>query len=744
MPPIDPSDRDPVASLPDSAPTRAGTAEPPFERRRPGTERRARDRLVLAVVEEMSDAFLALDPAWRVSYANREAVRLSGMAADALVGRDHWETWPETRGSEVERQYRRAVAEQRAVSFEHHYPGAGVWHEVRAYPTEEGGLAIFYRDISGRKQLEDERARQARELAAAHDRTMAAETQFRLLVDRVRDYAVFLIDPDGIITHWGPGAERMKRWSAGEAVGMHLRMLYPDQGPAEDGSAEDHLRHAALHGEYIGEGTRVRRGTEPFQARTVLTALRLGGRLMGFSEITQDLTAERERASLLEQAMATAEAANTAKSQFLANTSHEIRTPLNAIIGYAELLEMGLAGALTDGQRQYVARIQATSQHLLSLVNDVLDLSKIEAGVMQTVREAGLVHDVIASALQLVEPQARARHTTLVNACAEQSGAAYCGDVERVRQVLVNLLSNAVRFTEAGGRVTVSCGEAPSAPPEVTAPADMRERPWTLVRVEDTGIGIAPDQLDRIWDAFVQVDAARTRRIGGSGLGLTISRHLARLMGGDITVRSQPGLGSAFVLWLPAARAGDTPRTSAAASAGASVVAEPEAVSPRDPERALREDGGPVLRELADRFLSETERVLATYVARLRSDPAAPSAHAMGESQLQDHVVTLIADLAQCLAIVGDDGPEAVRMLRDGSSIQAMIAERHGAQRAHLGWHTDEVRRDYAVLREEVHAALTRAGVRVDGPVVARARGVLDHFLARAERLSLEVHGSAR
>ena len=736
MVPTDPSDRDPAAGLPDGAASRAGTAEPPFERRRPGTERRARDRQVLAVIEEMSDAFLALDRAWRVSYANREAVRLSGMTADALLGRDHWETWPETRGSEVERQYRRAVAEQRAVSFEHHYPGAGVWHEVRAYPTEEGGLAVFYRDITGRKQLEAERARQARELATAHDRAMAAETHFRLLVDRVRDYAVFLIDPEGIITHWGPGAERMHRWSAGEAVGMHLRTLYPDRGPAEDGSAEDHLRHAALHGEYIGEGTRVRRGTEPFQARTVLTALRLGGRLVGFSEIAQDLTGERERATLLEQAMATAEAANTAKSQFLANTSHEIRTPLNAIIGYAQLLELGLAGALTDGQRQYVTRIQATSQHLLSLVNDVLDLSKIEAGAMQTVREAGLVHDVLASALQLVEPQARARRMALVNACAESSGTAYCGDVERVRQVLVNLLSNAVRFTEVGGRVTVTCGEAPSAPPEVVASPDARARPWTLVRVEDTGVGIAPDQLDRIWEAFVQVDAARTRRIGGSGLGLTISRHLARLMGGDITVRSQPGLGSSFVLWLPAAEPRDAPRVSAGAGQGA--------VAPRDPERALHEDGGPALRELADRFLSETERVLATYVARLRRDPGTPSAHAMGESQLQDHAVTLIADLAQCLAIVADDGPEAERMLRDGSSIQAMIAERHGAQRAHLGWRADEVRRDYAVLREEVHAALTRASVRVDGPVITQARGVLDHFLSRAERLSLEAHGDAR
>jgi PAS domain S-box-containing protein len=300
-------------------------AAAPVERRTHAVERRARDRQVGAVVEKMSDAFLALDPEWRVIYANREAARLNGTTAAALVGRDHWETWPETRGSEVETQYRRSVAEQQPVSFEHYYPGADVWHDVRAYPSEDGGLAVFYRDITARKRMEAERARQARALSDAHDRALAAETRFRLLFERVLEYAVLLLDPDGIITHWGPGAARIKKWTAEEAVGMHLRMLYPGRGAAEDGSAEDHLRHAALHGEYIGEGTRVRRGTEPFQARVVLTALREGGRLLGYSKITQDLTGERERAAVLEHAMAAAEAASTAKSQFLANTSHEIR-----------------------------------------------------------------------------------------------------------------------------------------------------------------------------------------------------------------------------------------------------------------------------------------------------------------------------------------------------------------------------------------------------------------------------------
>ncbi|GLC24719.1 PAS domain-containing sensor histidine kinase [Roseisolibacter agri] len=715
-----------------AAGSESASGEGAAERRAAAEERRARDRSVMAVVEGMSDAFLSLDRDWRVTYANREAARLNGTSPAALVGRDHWTVWPETAGTEVERQYRRAIAEGVPVTFEHHYPAADVWHEIRAYPAEEGGLAVFYRDVTARKRLEEERARQARALAAAHDKAMAAEAQFRLLVDRVRDYAIFLMDPHGVVTHWGPGAERMTGWRAEAMTGQPVHRLYP-AGGAEDGGAEDHLRHAALHGEYTGEGARRRRDATAFVARVVLTALREGGRLVGFSMIMQDLTAEREREATLERAIAAAETASTAKSQFLATTSHEIRTPLNAIIGYAELLDMGLGGTLTESQRAYVARIQATSRHLLALVNDVLDLAKIEAGQMHAAREPALVRDAVSAALQLVEPQARARRIALVNGCTEQTTTAYCGDAARVRQVLANLLSNAVRFTEAGGRVTVTCGEADAAAPEAAvahagapgAPgAPGATRAWSFVRVEDTGVGIPPEQLERIWEAFVQADQGRTRRVGGSGLGLTISRHLARLMGGDITVRSQPGLGSSFMLWLPAAdeeavaRARDAARGAADAATAAPV---------RVPG-AARDAAG--LHAVADALLGETERMLTRYAAALRTEPATPSAHGLGDAQLLDHTATFLADLAQSLTVIGEDGPDAAQMLRDGSTIQQLIAARHGAQRARLGWSEAEVRRDYEVLRETVHDTVRR--LTPAAPDVARALGIVDTLLARA------------
>ena len=718
----------PEGDQPEEAPwTRPKTlVEAAAEWRRRGASRRSLDRRIMAVIEGMSEAFLALDSGWRVTFANEAAANLSDTTPESLLGCDFWEQWPEAVGTEVERRYRRAVAQRRPEHFVHRFE-SGAWHDIRAYPDEDGGLVVLFRDATREKELEAERARQARALRAAHEKAKAAEEQFRLLVDRVRDYAIFLLDPEGRITHWGEGARRMKGYTADEVKGRHLGVLYPPDDDAAAGAADEHLRIAARQGEYTGEGTRVRKDGTRFPARIVLTALRRGGALVGFSNITQDLTPERERERVLARATAAAEAASIAKSQFLATTSHEIRTPLNAVTGYAELLEMEIGGPLTAQQRQYVTRIQTTSRHLLSLVNDVIDLSKIEAGALRPAREAGRVSDATAAALALVEPQARARRIALVNGCASLTDTAYRGDTARVRQILVNLLSNAVRFTEPGGRVTVSCGVVSEAPPEAEG---MTMGPWTVIRVEDTGGGIAPEQIERIWEAFVQVDQSRTRRFGGSGLGLTISRHLARLMGGEITVHSTPELGSSFVLWLPNAP-GESVATDApavAASAGT-----------EDPEAALAEIASAeatTLREIAETMLADVERIVATYGARLRTDPATPSAHALGEAESVDHAVTFVADVLLCLLGIADDGEEAHALLEDGSEIQRLIAARHGEQRARLDWSAEEIRRDYVILREELASAARRRAARRPG-ALARALGLIEHYVSRAEEVSL-------
>jgi signal transduction histidine kinase len=256
-----------------------------------------------------------------------------------------------------------------------------------------------------------------------------------------------------------------------------------------------------------------------------------------------------------------AEAASQAKSAFLATMSHELRTPLNAVLGYVDLLDLGIAGEVTDAQRAYVERIGASGRHLLGLINDVLDLAKIEAGQLSVSRQPYPASAAVRAALALVRPQAAARALVVEDAgCGPEGGAdpvgpAYVGDERRVQQILANLLSNAVKFTAPGGRVQVTCATTREPPPG-RAPGAGRGT-WLTVRVRDTGVGIAPEQHEMVFARFHQVnhgDAGPYRRTqGGTGLGLAISRELARLMGGDLTVESEAGSGSAFTLWLPAA-----------------------------------------------------------------------------------------------------------------------------------------------------------------------------------------------
>ncbi|HEX8673520.1 MAG TPA: GAF domain-containing protein [Longimicrobium sp.] len=247
-----------------------------------------------------------------------------------------------------------------------------------------------------------------------------------------------------------------------------------------------------------------------------------------------------ERARLFEAehaARAEAERANRAKSEFLAVMSHELRTPLNAIGGYAELMEMGIRGPVTAEQRGDLQRIQSSQRHLLGLINEVLNYAKLETGTVRYDVTDVPLRDALAAAEALVVPQAQAKELALsVARCPP--GLAARADAEKVRQILVNLLSNAVKFTDRGGRVELGCEACEGR---------------VHVYVRDTGIGIAADQLDRIFEPFVQVRADLTRTAEGTGLGLAISRDLARGMGGDLTAESAPGAGSTFTLTLPIA-----------------------------------------------------------------------------------------------------------------------------------------------------------------------------------------------
>ncbi|MFL5577728.1 MAG: ATP-binding protein [Gemmatimonadaceae bacterium] len=236
-----------------------------------------------------------------------------------------------------------------------------------------------------------------------------------------------------------------------------------------------------------------------------------------------------------EAARADAEAANRAKSEFLAVMSHELRTPLNAIGGYAELMEMGIRGAVTAQQREDLRRIQTSQRHLLGLINEVLNYAKLETGSVHFDVADVLVHEALGAAEALVAPQARVKGLTVVVGDTPPE-LTVRADGDKLAQILLNLLSNAIKFTDRGGRIDLTC-------------AVDGDRVRLVVR--DTGIGIPPDKLEAIFEPFVQVRADLTRTAEGTGLGLAISRDLARGMGGDLTAESEPGAGSTFTLTLP-------------------------------------------------------------------------------------------------------------------------------------------------------------------------------------------------
>jgi signal transduction histidine kinase len=278
-------------------------------------------------------------------------------------------------------------------------------------------------------------------------------------------------------------------------------------------------------------------------------------RLVSLRDVT-DRKREEERAAQLHRermARAEAEAANQAKSEFLTTMSHELRTPLNAIIGYSELLDLGMPGQLSEGQRRHVARIRESANHLLELVDEILDLGKVEAGRLFVRSDSTSIGNAIDAAIGVIQPIAESRRVTLVR--PRDADIQYVGDGDGVRRIIVNLLSNAVKFTSEGGCVTLDCSVADRPDPDCCI-EDPKGR-YARVSVADTGIGIPPERIASIFEPFVQVDSGYHRTREGSGLGLTISRRLARLMNGDLVAASEPGKGSTFTLWLPANDAAD-------------------------------------------------------------------------------------------------------------------------------------------------------------------------------------------
>jgi signal transduction histidine kinase len=691
------------------------------------------------LVEFNADGLLIVDAEGRVRFGNPAAARLFGRPMEELIGSDLGLPLLDGDAAEIDLVPRGG-------------PPATV--ELRAKPVQwdgTGAYVVTLRDVTERRRTEQlerdriradaarqeaERATRRAEFLALAGAVLNATLDLQTVLDQLAGLAVPLL-ADFALVHWrgepgeAPLTAAVHRQDAAQRVLDALPPPDADGGSAlarvfRSGRAEWYPRGEAGEADDDPTGGLL----QPLAATAWLVVpLTVRGRVPGtlilcrtgegaaYPEAEVGLAEELARRAVLAAENArlfrAAQAASRAKSQFLATVSHEIRTPINAVIGYAELLEMGIAGELSDKQHEYVGRIQGSSRHLLSLVNDVLDLSKIEAGEMSVRREPLPLRATAARAMEQVEPQARAKAIALELAWRCPDDDVFVGDEDRVSQVLVNLLSNAVKFTEPGGAVTMTCTAGTSAPP--TLP-DAGEQLWVAVEVADSGIGIPPDKLEAVFEPFMQVDGSHTRREGGTGLGLAISRRLARLMGGELTVESAPRQGSRFTLWFPAA--GPAGRAQASAPEPSAWPAEPGAI--------------PALGELGRLVAESAEEVVRRFAERLRAELDVPGIERMSRAQLEDHLATYLMDLAQMLVTLDEEGGDP-SLLRDGEHIQRLLSWKHADQRVRLGWSAAQMRREHVLLREELEQALADAGLG-DGE---QARAVLRRLLSDGETVSM-------
>jgi signal transduction histidine kinase len=525
------------------------------------------------------------------------------------------------------------------------------------------------------------------------------QDRLRSIVERMAD-GILIVSLDGRIRFANPAAEALFGRSFADLTGADLGL------PAISGDSSEI------------EIVRSRGASVTAELRVVETEWNGENvRLVSLRDVTDRKRAE-ERAMQLDRerlARAEAEASSHAKSEFLATMSHELRTPLNAVIGYAELLHLGIAGSLSVEQRKQVERIRDSARHLLGLVNEVLDLAKVEAGRLAVQIRAARAGASLDAAIALVQPAAESRGIRLSSHC-DDPALLYEGDDDRVRQILLNLLNNAVKFTLPGGAVSIRCEEVRQTDPSARLAG---ESSFVRIRVVDTGVGIPHDRIASIFDPFVQVEGGHTRSSDGSGLGLTISRRLARLMGGDLTVHSEPGKGSTFTLWLRVA--GKVQREAARWRAEA-------------PDTAARLQG---LSDLGTLLLRELASLTEAFVVRVRGDNVGPGAQSLRSSQLADHIPTYVADLATVLHAIEEARGQPTRLVADGAEIQLHVAERHGAQRAQLAWSPEMLHREWTILREEIERIVRRGSVAVPERAVAEALIVLERFLEQGEEASV-------
>jgi two-component system sensor histidine kinase/response regulator len=502
-----------------------------------------------AIIEYALDGIITIDHVGSIIEFNPAAERLFGYESEEVLGKPIVELLvPEHLRESQQRGWNQFLATgygpwigQRVETTALHADGRLFPIELAItvlHPQQPPLLTAFVRDLSLLKQTSEKLAQ--------------SNVRLQAVLDAATQAAIIAVDVEGRIVLFNRGAERMLGFKAEEVVGKHspelfmvaselsahARRLTEEFGTFFSGF-NAFIERARREGHEEREWTFIRKDGSSLTVNIAVTVLRDDRvEISGFLAVATDVTARRRAALALEQAKEAAESANRAKSDFLANMSHEIRTPMNGILGMTHL---ALDTNLNPEQREYLELIKTSADGLLNVINDILDFSKIEAGKMELDPVAFELRDTLADAMRSLSLRAHAKHLELAYHVPADVPDYFVGDSGRLRQVLLNLVANAIKFTERGEVVVlVSMNEGA---PVVLRPGGDIELHFS---VSDTGIGIPSEKLPYIFDPFVQADTSTTRKYGGTGLGLTIAGRLVEMMGGRLWAESVPGKGSTF------------------------------------------------------------------------------------------------------------------------------------------------------------------------------------------------------
>lgn len=527
-------------------------------------------RMMVSAVKDY--AIFMLSPEGNIQTWNAGAERLKGYSHDEIVGKHFSIFYPEEVRNAGHPAHELELAKQNGHYEEEGWrikkDGSRFWAKVTITPFygQDGVLRGFTKVTRDLTDLE--KSREVGEIS-------------RIMIDAVKDYAMFMLDTEGCIRTWNPGAERLCGYSADEIIGKNVSLLHRRE-ELDLGSLPERLELAKRSGQYEEEGWRVCKDGSEFWGHITITPIYdTEGSLSGFLKVIRDMTVRREFETELAEQRDKAMEAAVMKSTFVANISHEIRTPLSGILGMNELL---LTTTLDDEQREYAQTVQESSESLLTVLNDVLDLSKIEAGKLELDTVPFNVIYATQDATRLMAAAAKNKGLALTHQIDTGIPELLIGDPERFRQLLLNLVGNAVKFTHRG---EVS----------VTAQLLSEDQNTATIKfeVKDTGIGIAEDERKYLFVPFAQVDSSSTRKFGGTGLGLAICKHMIEKMHGQIGVESEKGKGSTFWFTIP------FPKTASHAADMAS--RRPTVLMPVEPTVLVVEDNS-ILQDLASKQLA--------------------------------------------------------------------------------------------------------------------------------------------